>query len=246
MSDRHRPPRSWYEAKKLILRPWTRYKAARSDTTDRFGAAMLDLHYHRPAIYRFVRVHDADPDLLHRADLDPDSVVIDAGAHVGDWCSAMVERYGCTIHAFEPAPGALRKLRRRTRDDPQVHTHAVALGREDGTATMELAGPGSALGRVDGSFGTRQVEVRDVVAVLHELGLDEVDLLKVNIEGGEYDLFDRLIEAHALHRIRTVSVQFHEWLPHAHRRRWAIRRALRRTHRQLWCHPWVWEVWERR
>jgi aryl-alcohol dehydrogenase-like predicted oxidoreductase len=90
------------------------------------------------------------------------------------------------------------------------------------------------------------VDERDVARALDELGLEEVDLLKLNIEGGEYDVLDRLAESHWLPRIRQVSVQFHEWLPHAHLRRQRNRRALARTHVERWCYPWVWEFWERR
>jgi len=41
-----------------------------------------------------------------------------------------------------------------------------------------------------------------------------------------------------------VMVQFHEWHPKAYRRRWAIRKVLRRSHREVWCYPWIWELWE--
>jgi FkbM family methyltransferase len=237
---------TFYEAKKLALLPLTRYRAATAPTTDRFGAAMLDLHYHRPTIYRFARRHAQDPDILVRADIDEHSTVIDAGAHVGDWATQISDRYHPTIHAFEPAPGAARQFRRRLGDRSEVHLHPWALGARDEMATMALAGPGSTLGTVADAFGSTEVQVRDILGVLDELELRDVDLLKVNIEGGEYDLFDRLIHADMLRRFRIISVQFHEWLPRAHRRRWAIRRALRRTHEEQWCYPWVWEVWERR
>jgi hypothetical protein len=68
----------------------------------------------------------------------------------------------------------------------------------------------------------------------------------VNIEGGEYDLFDRLIDIGWLPRVRSVLVQFHEWHPQAYRRRRAIRRALRRSHDEAWNYPFVWELWRRR
>ena len=71
--------------------------------------------------------------------------------------------------------------------------------------------------------------------------------MKVNIEGGEYDLFDRLIEAGSLGRFRQVSVQFHEWHPRAHGRRGSDTAGeLRRQHDEVWCYPWVWELWRRR
>ncbi|MGH9026660.1 MAG: FkbM family methyltransferase, partial [Acidimicrobiia bacterium] len=95
-----------------------------------------------------------------------------------------------------------------------------------------------------GMFGRAPVQLRDVVGVLEELGIDHVDLLKVNIEGGEFELFDRLNETGWLPRMRVVSVQFHEWHPKAYRRRRAVRRALRRDHREVWNYPWVWELWQ--
>jgi len=75
--------------------------------------------------------------------------------------------------------------------------------------------------------------------------IDEIDVLKINIEGGEYDLIDRLDQAGWLPRIRIVLVQFHEWHPKAYRRRRTNRRALQRHHREVWGYPWVWEQWQR-
>ena len=82
--------------------------------------------------------------------------------------------------------------------------------------------------------------------VLDSCGIERVDLCKVNIEGGEYDLFDRLIECDWTSRITNLSIQFHEWHPNAYRRRRAIRRALQRTHTEVWNYPFVWELWQAR
>jgi hypothetical protein len=120
------------------------------------------------------------------------------------------------------------------------------LGGADRTVALGLAGPGSSVYEPDGMFGTAHARVRDVVSVLDELGIDTVDLLKVNIEGAEFELFERLITAGRLGRMRQVSVQFHEWHPKAHARRAAIRRALRVDHDEVWCYPWIWELWRTR
>ena len=62
----------------------------------------------------------------------------------------------------------------------------------------------------------------------------------------EYDVLDRMLDTGWARRTRLLSVQFHEWHPHAHRRRRQIRRRLSATHDEVWCYPWVWELWRRR
>ena len=121
-----------------------------------------------------------------------------------------------------------------------------ALGAADGTASLALDAQASSLRKEPGQFGTTEVIVRDVARMFDELALERIDLLKLNIEGGEFDVLDRLFETGWLDRIAQVSVQFHEWHPDAYRRRRRSRAQLRGTHEELWCYPWVWEFWTRR
>lgn len=237
---------SYLDAKKAVLSPWTAYQRRRRDDPEGFVRSMLELHYYRPTILSFLQVAGETPDLLERCDVAPGEAVLDVGAYRGEWASAIAERYDAEVYAFEPVPGAYRHLARRAEAQPRIHPFEVGLGDHDHDATFAMDGPGSAASEAAGAFGNRTVRLRDVATVLDELGLDEVAWLKVNIEGGEYDLFDRLLATGWLHRVRVVSVQFHEWLPKAHRRRLAIRRGLRATHEEVWNYPWVWEVWRRR
>jgi FkbM family methyltransferase len=207
--------------------------------------AVLELHDYNRAIVAFFEATAANPDLLSDADLDGASVVVDAGAYVGEWCERIHDRYGARIYAFEPSPRAFASLERRLGDRPDVSLFDVGLGGRDEAVALDLRqGPGATIYGDPGGGDSVPVLVRDVVEVFDELGLQHIDLLKLNIEGAEYDVLDRLLEAGWLDRIRTVSVQFHEWHPDAHRRRRHIRRALARTHAETWNHPWVWERWD--
>ena len=40
---------------------------------------------------------------------------------------------------------------------------------------------------------------------------------------------ERMVESGLVERTRYLVIQFHEWYPRAHLRRWRLRRALRRT-----------------
>ena len=164
---------------------------------------------------------------------------------MGDWSERVSARYGSTIYAFEPNPVSAGEFRARLASRPNVQLFEYGLGGAEFTSTLSLMGLGSSIYAQPSGSSTTQVQIRDVVGVFDELDIEHLDLLKVNIEGGEYDLFDRLIDVDWLRRIRQVSVQFHEWHPRAYRRRRRIRHALRRTHTQVWNYPWVWELWRR-
>jgi FkbM family methyltransferase len=237
---------SRYRSKRAVLAPYAAYKRRQSRDLDQVTRSILEMQYYRPTIYRFMRATAANPNILVEADLDSSSVVLDVGAYIGEWCEKISERYGSTIYAFEPNPNAVRRLTERVGDHDNVSVLGFGLGGADAPITLALDGPGSNAFATSGAFGTVEAEVRDVAGVLDELGFDAVDLCKVNIEGGEYDLFDRLIETGWLERIRTLSIQFHEWHPKAYNRRRAIRRAFSHTHYEVWNYPFVWELWRRR
>jgi FkbM family methyltransferase len=238
-------PVSLYTAKKAILSPRIAYMRHKEKDKSPLGRRMLEQQYYRRSMYEFMAATVANPDILVEADIDRGSVVFDVGAFVGEWSEKISQRYGSTIYAFEPNPLVRHALSRRLADHPNAVRLEYGLGRVDHAATLTQAGPGSSIYTADPDLDSTEVQIRDVVGVLEELGVPEIDLLKVNIEGGEYDLLDRLIEANRLRAVRLVSVQFHEWHPKAYRRRRAIRRALARTHVEAWCYPWVWEYWRR-
>jgi FkbM family methyltransferase len=241
-----RLPVSLYGAKRALLTPHTAYMRWKSRDSDRITRAMFETQYYRPTMYAFIRAAAAKPDLLEDATIDSHSVVLDIGAYVGEWSERISRRYGARIYAFEPGPHGFSELRTRFDECPNVECFNIGLGGHDERARLALEGPGSTMYQDRGTFGVVDVEIRDVAAVLAELGIDRIDLCKINIEGAEYDLFDRLIATGWLPRIDEFLVQFHEWLPHAYRRRRAIRRALRRSHDEVWNYPFVWEFWRRR
>ena len=109
---------------------------------------------------------------------------------------------------------------------------------------MQLRDMGSNVyGKSDATDPTADVEIREIVAVLEELGRPRIDFMKINIEGAEYDLLERLLSTEWKHRVRYFLIQFHESYDDANVRRWGIRRRLRKTHTQVWNLPWIYELW---
>ena len=68
---------------------------------------------------------------------DPEKTSIDAGANVGTWAWEMA-RHARAVHAFEPNPKNLVKLRRNVGGRKNVTVHAVALSDASGEAVLRI------------------------------------------------------------------------------------------------------------
>lgn len=233
-----------YQAKRVLRAPAIWYGRRRfADAPPSVRWRLEHVAYRRSSRQAWASI-GADPMHLYRADLDASSVVVDVGAYTGEVAADIRDLYGCRVCAFEPAPQFYDQLARRFEDDPQVSTFPYGVGAADATLPLALAGQGSTVhGAPDEGAETVDVQIRDVDAALTDLGVDRIDFLKMNIEGAEYDVLERLFETGWNERIRYLLIQFHEWYPRADRRRWTSRRRLRATHDQVWSYPWVYELW---
>ena len=84
----------------------------------------------------------------------------------------------------------------------------------------------------------QQAEVRSISEVVSELHIERIDLIKINIEGGEYDLLPAIIDSGLIKRIKYIQVQFHNFDIGAADARFRIRRS-RKTPR-MWNYEFVW------
>jgi FkbM family methyltransferase len=184
-----------------------------------------------------------DQTLRLQYDLTPGSLVYDVGGFEGNFAADLSCRFGCRIKVFEPIVDFAETIEERFRHNPNVEVHRYGLSGADGELLMTREQGGSSAVIVGEVPPTERVILRDIAGVLEEFSDDNVDLIKINIEGGEYDLLDRLIERDLLGRFRHIQVQFHLHAPEANVRMERIVKALESTHELSWRYPWVWESW---
>lgn len=236
-----------YRLKRALCHPHFLVQRYRFRKLDDAGRAILEAHGYSRHILNFAGYY-ASSDPLHSFSLDRESVVIDMGGYDGSWAWEIHERYQPRMYIYEPWRGGIRKMRSRFADAPRVKLRPFAVSNVNGKAALQVEGPGSFLRSDNPPRSATQtaveIELRDVAELFDELP-PEIDLLKINIEGSEYPVLERMLEKDLVGRCRILLVQFHEWEPGAYFRRWQITRALRKTHRRVWNFPFVWECWER-
>ena len=78
--------------------------------------------------------------------------------------------------------------------------------------------------------------------------INKIDLMQINIEGGEYDILENWIESGLINKIRTLQIQFHhfEGIVNPMERRKNIQKNLGNLGYNLkYKFDWVWECWEK-
>jgi hypothetical protein len=128
-----------------------------------------------------------------------------------------------------------------------VQVHAVGLAGATRDGSIRVGGVGSSVLDRPGRDG-REAAIRLVSAAdfLREHGIEEVALAKINIEGGEYELLEHVLDAGLAPRFRDLQVQFHDFVPQADERMRAIQARLAATHELTWQERFVWENWRLR
>jgi cellulose biosynthesis protein BcsQ len=79
---------------------------------------------------------------------------------------------------------------------------------------------------------------------LQEKDIKRIDLMKINIEGCEYNLLECLIGIGFIKNIKNIQVQFHDFVEDAEKRMMEIQKNLQKTHYLTYQYPFVWENWE--
>lgn len=170
--------------------------------------------------------------------LRADPIVVDVGAYKGDFAEVLRKDWNAHVVAIEPIPEFASALFDRFREDENVTVIPVALGKYNGRLSITLSEDGSSAW----GSGGQVIDVPSVDAS-EVIGNMDVALLKINAEGAEYDVLERLVETKQMFQIDSILIQFHRFVPDSRRRRRAIRRLLRESHRCAWSVPWVWEKW---
>lgn len=191
------------------------------------------------------RRRDGDGTLRLNYSLTEQSVVIDAGGYQGQWASDIFAMYRCTIHVYEPVLAFATFLDLRFGANPSIHVHGEGLGGRSRQETMWVQGDASTTmsgGRAP-QAETVAVQITCITDVIDDLKLSRVDLLKLNIEGAEYEVLECLLQSGYMERVANLQVQFHSFAEDAEPRRTAIQESLRSTHVMNYCIPFVWESW---
>jgi FkbM family methyltransferase len=165
----------------------------------------------RHALLHPPRVHPAALASLH-----PGSAAIDVGANLGEWTIPLARAVGATgrVLAVEPVPGSAAALEVTLAANSlrQVRVVRCAVGDHEGSAVLSVPVVTSArsdtgtarIGAAGPDHQPLSVCIRTLDSLAEEFGFDQLDLIKVDVEGHERYVLDGA--ASILERFRPTLV----------------------------------------
>jgi FkbM family methyltransferase len=141
---------------------------------------------------------------------DP-KVIVDAGANVGMSAAYFSLNYpGAKIIAIEPEPGNFSVLLKNAELFQSIVPKNIALWNQDGEVSIQHTPAGSWGTRVTAQKATASTRVRSMKlnTLLKEFHIEHIDLLKVDVEGAECEIFEDA--ALWMRRVKVVCAELHD------------------------------------
>jgi FkbM family methyltransferase len=138
-------------------------------------------------------------------------MVLDLGGNVGRFSEQLSQRFGATCVVVEPSPSVCSKIPRS--DHILIKNVGISATGETLDFHVSTNSEASSLDRIPNFeyVDTIKVPTQTLASIVDELGIDQVDLLKVDIEGAEIDMI-MSTSPECIRRFDQITVEFHDWL----------------------------------
>jgi len=146
----------------------------------------------------------------------------------------------CNIIAYEPTASGYNICNQKVND--KIKLHKSGLYDKNARIRISSEDDGSS---IFNNGGSESIDLVDTGVELASWG-QSIDLFKLNVEGAEYEILEKIIQMNAQTKFKNFQIQFHrgKYLPNAEQRRDAIRSVLSKTHHLTYDFTFVWENWE--
>ncbi|WP_210519767.1 FkbM family methyltransferase [Hymenobacter terricola] len=186
-----------------------------------------------------------DGDNTHRLNyrLNSDSLVWDLGGYEGQWASDIYAKYNCSMMIFEPFIPYAKNIQLRFENNNRINVFMFGLGARTETLAFSVLANSSSV-FADGPKDEK-IDIFSVEQFIADKAIKQVDLVKINIEGGEFELLESLLDTGLISLFKNVQVQFHDFIvDNAKGRMVDIQKRLALTHKLTYQYEFVWENWE--
>lgn len=185
---------------------------------------------------------DGDKTLRLNYPLNENSVVFDVGGYEGKFADEIFNKYKCTIYVFEPVNKFYQSICERFKNNPKIKVFNFGLSDKDAEMIISVSDDASSIHT--NSYNKENIILKSINSFIANNNILHIDLMKINIEGGEFQVLPALIDSNFVANIENLQIQFHNFIPNSVEMRENIRKELSKTHQLTYDYYFVWENWK--
>jgi FkbM family methyltransferase len=142
------------------------------------------------------------------------NVIFDVGANVGKWSIEALKTFGdSTVYAFEPMPEVFSTFQKNAADKPGIKMFNLALSNETGSVTFNYYPKAILFSSMYNHFKggeSKQIKVDciDGDSFCGKHGINEIDFLKLDVEGSEHLILAGFHEMLRQQRIKVIQFEY--------------------------------------
>jgi FkbM family methyltransferase len=177
--------------------------------------------------------------LKYKVKLKGNGLVLDFGGYVGEFTSKMSKLNPDMLFLiFEPVPNFYKKCQRRFRKNQNVSILPYGVTSNGRNIDLAIDGPRTRTNQSGKNLGFPSKSITEILD-----NFDQVELLKMNIEGLEYECLLSIIENGSIKKINYLLVQFHNFHVDDENNYIEITSLISEDFIRVFSYKWKWELW---
>lgn len=174
--------------------------------------------------------------------LNEESIVLDLGVYNGEFSKKIIDKYNCRVYGFEPVGDFFCRALKNLGHYSNFKLFNYGIGGSNRIENICLNGDSTSIyDPLNHITFQEEIEIRSIKDVMEELSFVSIDLIKINVEGMEYEILECLLECEYIRLFKAIQVQFHECVPNCYDRRSKIVERILETHEITYAFPFCWE-----
>ena len=175
---------------------------------------------------------------------DETGLVLDLGSYLGHYTEAVLKNNPqLTFWLYEPLAEFFSVCENKFRNKENIVVSQKAVSADGRKFKMEIDGLRSRQKSVNFSEGV----IIDSIGIQEIFdSISEIQLVKMNIEGMEYECLEQLIRTNSLTKAKYLLIQFHNFEKDSQIRYDLLRKQMARDFENIYTFEWMWELWLRK
>lgn len=177
-------------------------------------------------------------------DLEAGGIVLDIGAYKGQFTEKILAKNNDLVFwLYEPISEYFQICERLFANNSAVTIYETAVSEDGRDFEMQVDGLRSRK-TADNTADSIRIASTDIQNIFDSA--KEFELLKMNIEGMEFECLEKLISTNSLVKAKYLLIQFHNFEGDSPLRLAKISETLKKDYENIWKYDWIWELWKRK